>query len=198
MQSGIIARENDHQNQNQENLSLGNTRERFPPPLTSREIEDQNYQITKKLRWERIKTARKLLPGERVAKCHWLPVSSLITIWKNQQAAATHFRNIFTCGSVWHCPVCAAKITHQRRQELQQALNRAKVKGWGYYFVTYTIGHKDYHTSKAVLKKLQDATRKLRVGKPWMKFKAKYGYQGSIIPLEVTFSQVNGTHAHKH
>src|SRR3990172_8433648 len=168
--------------------TLGNTRERFPLLEKSGFVEDENYKITKKLRWERLRIARQLLPGQRVSKCHWLPISSLITIWKNQDAAAAHFRNVFTCGSVWHCPVCAAKITNLRRKELQQAINRAKLKGWGYYFITYTIGHKDYHSSKVVLTKIQEATRKLRSGRFWMDFKARYGYQGSIIPLEITFS----------
>jgi len=154
--------------------------------------------VIRSLKWERLKVARKQLPGQRVAKCHWLPINYLIEIWKNKNNDLAHYRQIFTCGSVWHCPVCAQKVTAVRRVELQEAIGKAKAKGWGVYFVTYTIGHKEYHPVKTVLQQLQETIRKVKSGRFWQLIKSRYGLQGSIIALEVTFSKQNGTHAHKH
>jgi hypothetical protein len=77
------------------------------------------------LRWERLKTARRLLPKERVARCIWSKVACYVEMWKSKSGKPAHFRKVFTCGSRAMCPICAAKITERNKQDLQKAINAA-------------------------------------------------------------------------
>src|SRR5256885_17042652 len=51
---------------------------------------------------------------------------------------------IMVCGSVWVCPLCAAKISEHRRVELEQAIARCIATGGAGYLTTYTIAHTQY------------------------------------------------------
>ena len=72
------------------------------------------------------------LPGQGLAP---------IEIHKGLTNGKAFYHGLMACGSVWTCPVCAAKIAERRRLELKQAIEAAKVKGFGVYFVTLTIPH---------------------------------------------------------
>lgn len=54
------------------------------------------------------------------------------------------FQGVETCGSVWHCPVCAPKIAEKRRVEVGQAIERHFADGGMAIMVTLTIPHHVY------------------------------------------------------
>jgi hypothetical protein len=66
--------------------------------------------------------ARSSLPSERVSKCLRVPTAPTVDIHQTIVTGTFHFQNLQTCGSVWHCPCCAAKISEKRKNEVQQAI----------------------------------------------------------------------------
>jgi hypothetical protein len=152
----------------------------------------------RRLRWSRLAEARKLCAGERVEHCNWTPVSFVVEVWKSRSGKPSYFRAVATCGSVWMCPVCADKITAKRQQELKQAVENAKLRKMTVYMFTYTVGHKRKDSAENVLRLMLEAVRKLKGRKFWTRIKNKLDIKGSVTNLESTFSELNGTHAHKH
>lgn len=84
--------------------------------------------------------AADLVPGERVALCHRLVQSASKAEIRRHNGRA-YFANLQTCGSVWMCPVCAAKITEARRTQLQTLVEKHRANGGQVAMLTLTIPH---------------------------------------------------------
>lgn len=147
-------------------------------------------------RFELQNAARRLLPNERVAGC--LRVlgfgRSIVEVWHSQQSQRAHYKGLAVCGSVWTCPICAAKITERRRQELVAALEASK---YHTTLVTVTLQHEQRDELKSVLSMLRESWRKTRAGKGWQSLTSQYGFVGSITGLESTHGFF-GWHPHLH
>lgn len=52
------------------------------------------------------------------------------------------FSGLSTCGSVWLCPVCAAKIAARRADELSSLIKNAQEAGYRLAMVTLTVRHR--------------------------------------------------------
>lgn len=139
----------------------------------------------------------------RTTGCHFLPRGS-VSVLKSTEYDRAFYAGLTTCGSVWSCPVCAAKIQERRRQEIVKAVEWA----WDDFkdtstarlqpmMVTLTFPHRYWHKVEDLLKQQAVALNKLRAGKPWQKIKAEMGYQGMIRSLEITHGK-NGWHPHTH
>lgn len=157
------------------------------------------------LRFQRLKGARRLLPAERVASCIWTPVSAYVEIWKTSKQAAAdgvgaraHYRGVVTCGSVWMCPVCAAKISERRRLELAETIQAAREKGLTVFMVTLTLQHNKRERYLGLVESLRDAWRRVRSGRAWQTIQARYKIEGLVTALEFTVSLDNGGHPHLH
>jgi hypothetical protein len=121
-------------------------------------------------------------------------------VWYSPEFKKSHFAKLITCGSVWMCPVCAAKITERRRQELREAEYELIQKGTFYqtFMVTFTSAHSRGDKFVDLIEYNNQAFRKLKSGRWWQEFEAKYGIVGSIAGTEPTWGQENGWHFHKH
>ncbi|MGL4777017.1 MAG: protein rep, partial [Aeromonas veronii] len=112
------------------------------------------------------------------------------------------YQGLYTCGRVWHCPVCAAKISERRRLELKDALAAAEQQLMRIHFVTLTIPHGIGDDIKELNGKLSVALGKLSSGRASIKNQMRemcpqfeqYGY---IRAFEVTHGR-NGFHPHYH
>lgn len=154
-------------------------------------------------RWRLQSISRRLLPKEAVAKCnhHMIPVQSQVLVHENQQKdGKRHFYSgLQVCGSVWHCPICAAKITERRRQELEKSIIEAKNQRLHIYFATYTFSHHKKESLESNLSRFKDARHAVKSGRWAKEHKEKYGIVGSIEVLEVTYGHnSNGWHPHTH
>ena len=146
--------------------------------------------------------ARDLLPRERVAVCLRRPVpGQLVDVLYAPAARAAHYGGLQTCGSVWHCPVCSAKVSERRRVELSSAL-----AAWSLdqvatprrlLLVTFTLQHKISDNLAGVLGALKRARKLLISGKYAVAFTKKYGIVGMVRTLELTYGD-NGWHPHLH
>ena len=149
--------------------------------------------------------AAKLLPDHRVAKCGRAlngRQGAGVEVLQRVAGEQGFFAGLQTCASVWCCPICAAKVSERRRQELKAAMEQHKAAGGCIDLLTLTIRH-DRHD------KLADLLRKL--AKALSSFTAHYGVRaifqemgviGAVRGLEVTHgrrSEVNNAwHPHIH
>ncbi len=148
------------------------------------------------VRWRLQRRAQHLLHFERVAHCQRSLSGEVVSVRRTADRA--HFAGLVTCGSVWHCPICAAKVTEQRRAELQAAINSAALQGLEVYLVTYTHRH---HAGMAVADQVRDlstALSRLKARRAYKNAMTSAGALGAVRSLEVTFGDENGWHPHVH
>lgn len=161
-------------------------------------------------RFELLATARKVLSAagsaeglpyghniHRTAKCKHVMRAELVGVHLAREHRSAFFSGLVTCGSVWSCPVCAAKVQERRREEIAQAIDFAWDSGFQPVMVTLTFPHRAWHKLEDLLNQQADALQKLRAGAPWSKVKAWAGYKGLIRSLELTHGQ-HGWHPHTH
>ncbi|MGL5250959.1 MAG: protein rep, partial [Enterovibrio sp.] len=135
----------------------------------------------------------------RTCDCAWSVVGESVHVMKSKEHGSGHYKNLATCGSVWACPVCTAKIQERRRQEIAQAMRLQYERGGQCVMITLTAPHYS-HQNLSDLRGMQrsalDSFRK-RSGAFSRALKSS-GYLGLIRSLEVTVSQKNGWHLHTH
>jgi hypothetical protein len=167
-------------------------------------INSKSHSILVSQRFERYQlqdiAAKLLIPFTPwIPRCHryWIDPNEKIGIMYNPKREKAHFSNIFTCGSIWGCPVCAAKISESRKVETEKGMNYWKSIGGVVLLLTLTNSHNISH-SLASLKKGQKKALKHFFGdrKGQMYFKL-LGKQGHINAYEVTHGD-SGWHPHHH
>jgi len=126
-----------------------------------------------------------------------LPGGWGVDVVRNPNTNSAHFVGLEQCSRVWLCPVCAQRITNQRRKELSFALAAAKQKGWTAVLVTYTLSHRADDLLVNSVDALQRSLRGFKSGRAWQEVKHEYGVQGGIKSLEITYGE-NGWHPHIH
>lgn len=142
--------------------------------------------------------AKKALPTERVSKCLRFVASSDVSVWQHLKTKKAFYGGLQVCGSVWHCPICASKISEKRRLELQQAFELYKNEGGNIAFLTLTFSHKKFDSLKDILDKFTQASRRFKSGRNYQRIKSMMDIEGTIKGLEVTYSNNNGFHPHTH
>lgn len=170
--------------------SLGTTYEIMQPPPVE--------WLQARLEFWRLQgVSRKFLPTERVALCfrRKRPLVDQVKILKSHEKC--HYGGLIACGSLWVCPVCAAKITEHRRQELVQAIDAWKKMGGTVVMVVHTVPHYAHQTLNTVLEGFTRARRSMLNRKPYKRLQKQIGSAGSVRALEVTHG-VNGWHVHDH
>jgi hypothetical protein len=122
-----------------------------------------------------------------------------IEVHKGQTHGKAFYHGLMACGSVWTCPICAAKIAERRRVELKKAMDAAKAKGWGVHFVTLTVPHGMGDDLNDTLSRLSDSLGRLSRDQTFRRAKKATGLEvyGYIRAQEVTYGQ-NGWHPHYH
>jgi hypothetical protein len=146
------------------------------------------------IRWQRQSMSARILHDQRVAKCYRTRVKPVVEVLHSAKVKRAHFGGLMTCGSVWHCPICAAKITERRRLELE-GINTAELVS---FMVTLTMQHAEGERLQTVQKHLAEAWRKMKSGRWWQTFQREFMIMGSVTGTEVTYGLENGWHPHKH
>ena len=153
-------------------------------------------------RWALQSAARELMPGQRVASCLRLrgfdpePRKCYPDVWVMyaEEMKRAHYKHLLVCGSVWMCPLCAAKISERRRVELAQAIENSD---FFFALVSETLQHSYEDKLKDSLEALLHARQKLKAGRAWQDFIRDFEIVGTISSLETTYG-VNGHHPHDH
>lgn len=161
------------------------------------------FQENRAKRYIRQNSARSLLfdKQQRVCFCgrHVNFDASEVEIFKNIDGGKAFYKGLQVCGSVWQCPVCAAKISERRRSELVHGtgLHLEKCGNDSLVFVTLTFPHNQYDDLKELMLKLSKATAYFYRHRDYKNLKAKLAKFGYVRALEVTHGS-NGWHPHIH
>lgn len=143
----------------------------------------------------------------RVAMCHRGTYGAPVAIRRSPNRERAVFSGVQSCGSVWHCPVCAPKIAAERRNELNRAiaawLGEDLWTGPNHvYFLTYTGQHtaEDAGAGQlgARLPLMAKALSQLKGSRAFRALMERAGTAGTIRALEPTFGEMNGWHVHTH
>jgi len=145
-------------------------------------------------------SARELLPESRLRVCyrHRQKQTDFVRVYRRGEGekVSTYYRGLQVCGSVWCCPVCAAKITERKRLELVGVLDQHVKAGGGVLMLTLTVPHTREDRAFDVADRLLESFRQFGQGRDrWTR--SLPGYLGSVRALEVTHG-MNGWHPHLH
>jgi hypothetical protein len=132
----------------------------------------------------------------RTAKCKHVRHGDGIGVHMGEHKSA-FFSGLVTCGSVWACPVCTAKVQERRRLEIAQGIEWAYKSGYQPMMITLTFPHYAWQKLGKLQEQQAKALALLRSGAPWKRFVERENYQGLIRSLELTHGQ-NGWHLHTH
>ncbi len=154
-------------------------------------------------RYQLRETAGKLLNGEQVARCGRYAADrpgsgapeGFVAVRVGAHGA--HLGNVTTCKSVWHCPVCAAKIASARREEVRALIEKHEAAGGTVYMATFTMPHHAFQRCETTKEAVSGAFRKVISGKAWVEQRQLLGVVGMIRALELTHGE-NGWHPHLH
>lgn len=167
-----------------------------PPPQKEasgpslREIRAERYALKS--------VVNRLLPSERVAKCHRVRLPACrAKVLKDIEHQKAFFSGVQVCASVWGCPVCSSKISERRRVDLGGAIMLARMKGIQVYMLTLTVPHGLGDDLGKILDSIHVAWKKTTQGKIGQTIKKSLGIIGTIKALEVTHGD-NGFHPHFH
>jgi hypothetical protein len=99
----------------------------------------------RRARWRRRTQAQKIASLARVRRCGSLrdPEHGAVLVMSSRPDGRTAgFEGLVTCGSVWACPVCAAKVAAARAEELAAVLDKPHEDGGSAFMLTLTIRHR--------------------------------------------------------
>lgn len=135
-----------------------------------------------------------------------------VAVYYRRKADYAFYGGLQTCGQIWKCPVCAAKITERRRRLWEQAFSGKVVTtteiedsiivknvahGYSMAMATFTISHAFSDRLTDVIERLTRAYDLLWSGEWAVKFKRAYQVVGTIRALEITHGN-HGWHPHIH
>ena len=178
------------------------------PPLVPF-LSPFSWQEKRRALWTLSRTASSLLYPEGtghqqikgVGTCRWAVKSKsagvdvrLSTYEESEQTRAS-FSGLQTCGLVWRCPACAARISQTRRQQLNDGLAWAKKRGYRVAMITFTARHGASDPLKELLEAMKRAKRRFHQRRDWKRIKKKL--IAMITATEVTHG-ANGWHPHFH
>lgn len=158
---------------------------------------DEKLRAVRTERYACQSVARKALPKERVSMCLRRVNGSNVEVFKHRKTHKAFYAGLLVCGSVWTCPVCAAKISERRKLEIQQAFDIHKENGGKLAMLTLTFSHKKHDKLKDTIKKFGQATTKFMTGRAYNDIRLEMGMIGRIRVYEVTYGN-NGFHPHVH
>lgn len=107
------------------------------------------------------------------------------------------YGRVQTCGSVWACPVCSARILFERTQDVAEAFRRWDETGGRVGMVTLTVRHRKGQALKDVWGLVGKAWARMTSGRPWSRVKERMNLAGWMRATEVTHG-ANGWHVHLH
>jgi len=176
----------------------------FLDPETG-EIQDLPDPVNARLERFALQSAsRRILPEFRVKNCLRVPQKhrKAVDVMHSTERASAIFSGLQTCGGVWVCPVCAAKVSERRRVELAAGIEYWEtVKGGTVLLRSLTHPHTAGDALADLLKAETRAMGYMRQGRPSADFSRVFRIAGYVRAWEVTHGRHafgNGFHPHFH
>lgn len=175
-----------------------------PPPPESLNVDRVTGEIVPPydatLKWQLQAAARRSLGDNHRIRicCRYIRKDWNEVQVRGSKDRRAYFAGLMACGSVWTCPVCAAKIQAARAAEARRAIDTCTAQGGSVVMASYTVPHTRSDRLSDTLDAFRKALRKLTQGAPWRRLKSLYGLSGQVSGLEVTWGESNGWHPHAH
>lgn len=194
-----------------EGLPPGYYAKNVSPTLTSENAagEDERRTSRRTTRFQQRDVLWNISSLERVRKCGRVTNGNegdgSAAIVLNGEIA--HWSGFCTCGSIWACPVCSAKIRAVKADEIARAVcKHINENGGSAWMVTLTARHKSHHDLAPLFDAVANGLRRIMSGTEWAGDKRKgrlgerdrLGVYGKIRAMEVTYGSRNGWHPHIH
>ena len=177
--------------------------------LTVSETQDHN-QNTRKYLYDLQKESASILAGARVCVCshcranatHNVNIKAttrnVVENGKANKVTKAQIKNVFVCGDIWVCPVCAKKVFFERGREVRKAKDLHEERGKAVSMLTLTISHSVDDDLSMLLKGLSNARKRLFGDRNMREVFDFYKVIGHITNTEVTHGWQNGWHPHHH
>lgn len=174
-------------------------------PLNRTPLESRGIRFKLQRQAQNLLFDRSALKQHRVCNCcrNWTSDIGGIDIYATIDGTDARYAGLQTCGSVWGCPVCSAKITEKRRAELQRGINNWQAQGGSVLLMTLTFPHEYEMELGDMLERFQNALTKFKNSRAYKSTfgtataPGEYERAGSVRSLEVTYG-INGWHPHTH
>lgn len=132
----------------------------------------------------------------RVSECGRKRISELVQLRSSADSAG--LGGVSTCGSVWACPMCSAKVAQTRSDEVQDTIRAWQARGGSVVLATFTLAHRVTTPLRVSWDAVGDGWAAVRNGSGWVKDSRDFGIGGYCRVIEVTRSWRNGWHPHVH
>lgn len=137
----------------------------------------------------------------RLAKCGRVSMIEggevLVRVGGGADAERAGYAGLTTCGSVWACPECSAKISARRATELDKLITWNAERGGSVGLLTLTMQHHSGHRLRALRRGLTKAWRHVTGSRGWKEAKKDIGMDGYVRAIEATHGE-HGWHLHIH
>lgn len=145
---------------------------------------------------------RKMTGLERVRGCGWASVTGsggpvVRLSGKRPVDMVAGYSGLSTCGSVWACPVCAAKIAARRAAELADVMRVVLDRNGSASMLSLTMRHHPGQTLEECWDAASKAWSSVTSGKQWVADQKAGGLIGWAKVIEVTRGGM-GWHVHIH
>lgn len=160
-----------------------------PPLADARRIDRRTA------RYELRRTLWEVSDLPRLRNCGRARTGSHVGV--RSSAGSSGFSGLQSCGSVWSCPVCSAKVAARRSLEIGCGLLAWERMGGRLLMGTLTMRHHRGHRLEAEWDALTDSWNSILKSKVWARWKTRLGMVGNLRVVEVTDGD-NGWHAHLH
>lgn len=149
-------------------------------------------------RWALLDAARKVTTFKRVRECRRATLTGTgnPVLRVGGRSGRAGYAGLATCGSVWSCPCCAAKIAARRAAELEAVMSMVRDRGGVMDMATFTVRHHVGHRLAEVWDAVSYSWSRVTSGKQWQR--DKVGMLGWVRVVEVTVTYRNGWHVHVH
>lgn len=111
---------------------------------------------------------------------------------------AAYYTGVVTCGSIWACPVCSARIRQRRALEIERACLSHLSSAGGIGFGTFTLPHTRSDDLRDLLGVVQKAWEKVQQNRAVRRLFERFGITGRIRSTEITYGSWHGWHPHLH
>jgi hypothetical protein len=146
--------------------------------------------------WEALRVLWKVSRLRRVSVCRRHPTGEAVTI--GRRGARAHYSGLQTCGSVWSCPVCSARIQAERAAALLRAVARAHDRGLKVALVTLTMRHRTRDKLTSLWDALSHAWQSaIATDRAVRRARDAVGLLGWVRRVEATHG-LKGWHLHVH
>jgi hypothetical protein len=111
---------------------------------------------------------------------------------------SAYYVDVQTCGSIWACPVCSARIRQRRAGEIEAAVLAHLENGGSVGFLTMTFPHSADDDLRDMLGTLLGCWKKVQQRQGYRAAKERLGLLGFIRSTEITYGRWHGWHPHLH